>query len=137
MIRYGWLPFALLGLTLLRHQLVDVIAETYEHPDIARRGLFYIASGLNLLALYAVVWRLMPTSQKWLHTAVGLVCAYGMLEESEVVICRMAKGLDTAAIAPMWGGLCDQISGLPMSTVTLAIPVYIAYLLATQGNNNG
>ena len=130
-----WLPMILLALTAARHQLVDVLAQLCPDPQFARRALFYAFGGIVAAGLYAVVWALLPR-RPWAPAA-ALACLWGILEESQVAVCRFAAGISRPVSAPMWRGICDSMAGVPMSTVTLAIPVFVAYWWANQGTKNG
>lgn len=131
----AWLPWVLLGVTLGRHQLVDVVAMAFENRMFARRALFYVAGSIGLMVLYALVWVLVPWRPSSVRIAVALVCCWGMLEEGQTAVCRIGLGLNQPAPeVSMWRGICDHLSGLPISTMTLAIPVCIVYWLA---NNKG
>jgi len=128
-----WLPWLLFGLTLGRHHGVDVVATLFDEPLFARRALFYAAGGIVGAALYALVWLLTPWRPAETRIAVALVCCWGIMEESQTAICRIGLGLgQPAPDGAMWRGLCDQLAGVPVSTMTLVLPVLIAYGLAQR-----
>lgn len=131
----AWLPFALFGLTLGRHQLVDVVAQLFDNQGFARRALFYAAGAIVAGALYGLVWLLTPWHPAGVRVAVALVCCWGILEEGQTAVCRIGLGLGRPApdVDP-WRGLCDTLSGIPISTMTLAVPVCIVYWLANNTN---
>lgn len=118
-----------------RYSAVDWIARLSPDPAFSRKALFYVAGGIVGACMFALVWMLTPWRPVERRIAVALVCCWGMLEESQTAICRIGLGLSTPA-PPLdhWRGICDHLSGLPISTMTLAIPVCIAYWLA---NNRG
>jgi hypothetical protein len=126
-----WLPFVLFGLTLGRHNVVDFLALLFDNAQFARRALFYAAAGIVGASLYSIVWLLTPWRPAETRIAVALVCCWGILEEAQTTVCRIGLGLSRPApeLDP-WRGICDQLSGLPISTMTLAIPVCIVYWLA-------
>lgn len=128
-----WIPAVLVGLTIGRHHAVDVLALAFDNVMHARRALFYAAGGIVSASLYGLVWLLTPWRPAHTRIAVSLVCAWGILEESQVTICRVGLGLgQPAPPVDMWRGLCDQLSGTPVSTMTLVLPVVIVYALATM-----
>lgn len=131
-----WLAPLLVVLTAGRHQFVDLLAATYDDPDRARRALFYAAGGVVSAALYAVVWHLCPRRPVVMSLAVGMACLWGILEETQVAVCRFAAGIDKPVTVPMWRGICDSLTGAPLSTVVLALPVCIAYLIAQGGRHD-
>jgi len=133
MIDRSWLPWLLIVLTLGRHHAVDVAALAFDNVAHARRALFYAAGGVVSASLYGIVWLLTPWRPTHRRIAVALVCAWGILEESQVTICRIGLGLSRPApTLDPWRGLCDQLSGTPVSTMTLVLPVVIVYVLATK-----
>lgn len=127
----AWLPALLVGLTLGRHHVVDFAALAFDNAQHARRALFYAAGGVVSASLYGLVWLLTPWRPAQARVGVALVCAWGILEESQVTICRIGLGLNQPA-PPIhqWRGLCDQLSGVPISTMSLVLPVVIVYWLA-------
>jgi hypothetical protein len=116
-----------------RHQLVDVIAQAFSDEDRARRALFYAMGGLDLALAYGLIWFLLPKAPAVIRLGAAAACAWGIVLEAEVFACRIAAGIDKPVAAPMWRGICDGLTGLPLSTITLAIPALIAYWLATKG----
>ena len=132
--RLSWLPWLLLVTISGRHQLVDVIAAQFADADQARRALFYAAGGLNLVVTYGLIWLLLPKASSVVRFGTAAACAWGMVLEMEVFACRIAAGIDRPVSAPMWRGICDSLTGLPLSTITLAIPALLAYWLATKGS---
>lgn len=125
-------PAILFYLTLSRNNLVDIAAQWFDNPLVARRALFYIAGSVLLCWLYAMVWLNTPWRPAGRRIAIALVCCWGILEEGQCAVCRIATGIDQPAKAEMWRGICDQLSSIPASTITLAIPVVIAYWLANK-----
>lgn len=127
----AWLPALLVGLTLGRHHFVDFAALAFDNVQHARRALFYVAGGVVSAGLYGLVWLLTPWKPAHTRIAVALVCAWGILEESQVAICRVGLGLNQPApTVHQWRGLCDQLSGVPISTMSLVIPVVIVYWIS-------
>lgn len=134
----AWFAAALFALTLGRHYGVDLLASMYADPLAVRRALFYVMGSVVATALYATVWLLTPWRPAETRIAVALVCWWGILEEGQCVVCRIAAGIDQPVRPEMWRGICDQLSGVPISTMTLALPVFIAYGIATNfGRRHG
>lgn len=125
-----WLPWALFGLTTGRHNVADLLARLFPDPAFARKSLFYAAAGIVGVGLYSIVWLLTPWRPAQTRVAVALVCSWGILEEAQTTVCRVGLGLGHPApeLDP-WRGICDQLSGIPIGTMTLAIPVCIIYWL--------
>lgn len=132
-----WLPWLVVVMVLSRHQLVDVAAAAFDDTDRARRALFYALGGLDLAIAYALVWFLAPVKSAALRIGTALACLWGIVEEAQVFVCRIAAGIDRPVQAPMWRGICDSAS-FPMSTLTLMLPVGIVYWLTTrEGHKHG
>lgn len=133
MKRASWLFWTVLGASLGRHCVVDVLAMFYADPERARRALFYVAGGLQAALLYALIWALMPRAPRVIYVSTALACAWGILEELQVAGCRLAAGIEARVSAPMWRGLCDAATDLPISTITLAVPlVLVLWLYGTR-----
>lgn len=129
----SWIPALLFGLTFGRHHCVDWLAQFFADPACARRALFYVAGGIVACALYALIIRLTPWRPHSVRIGVALVCWWGMLEEAQTVICRVGLGLGAPApIDHPWRNVCDQLAGIPISTITLAIPACIICWLANN-----
>lgn len=128
-----WLVWLLLMLTLGRHYGPDVLSHGYADPDRARRALFYVAGGFQGAALYVLLAFYLPRAPRWLWAAAVAVCAWGALEELQLAACRLAAGIEQRVHAPMWRGLCDVSTGLPLSTLALMAPVFIALWLHAGG----
>jgi hypothetical protein len=122
------LPYLLLTLVTVRHYGADFLALLYEHPEAARRALFYVLGGIEGAVLFAVVWSLCPRRPQWLRLSVAMTCAWGFLEESQVAVCRLARGIEQPASAPMWQGICDSFTGWPVTIGTLLLVLVVAIM---------
>lgn len=129
------LLWALFFATLGRHYLPDVVAWfAYSNSLRASKALFYVAGGLVGVLLYGTIWHLLPPQPKVLHDSIAMVCAWGMLEEGMVAGCRVAQGIERQPVSQLWRGLCDASTGLPVSTITLVIPVLIVLWWLGKGD---
>lgn len=128
----AWLYWLLFGLTLGRHYVIDVAALAFDGTQYARKALFYASGGAVAASLYGLVWLLTPWRPAHTRIAVALVCLWGILEESQLTICRIGRGINQPVAVDHWRGLCDQLSGVPISTMSLVLPVVIVYWLANK-----
>jgi hypothetical protein len=119
------LPFLLLITVAVRHAGADFLAQLYPDPLLARKAIFYVLGGMQGVLLYAVVWSLTPFKPHHVRIGVSLACTWGILEEFEVAACRIAHGIGSTASAPMWQGLCDSITGWPVTIITLVLVLIV------------
>lgn len=107
------------------HYGTEPLASFYADPIKAHKALFYIAQGLKGVVLWAVVWWLLAKFKKL--TACGAtVCMWGILEDGQVAVCRMALGIESYPIASPGKGLCSLVTGHP----TFLFGVIVAILVA-------
>jgi len=107
------------------HYGVDPLCAVVPGMEHGAKGLFYVFRGVEGTVLFAIIWLLRP--------ALWPVCIWGMLEESETAVCRLAAGpLGTAPPAVPWSGLCGELTHVPVYMLGI---VYAA-LLVTRKNNH-
>lgn len=126
------LPLLLLVVVVVRHYGADVLAQFYGDTDFARRALFYALGGIQGVVLYAVVWALTPFKPTYVRIGVSILCAWGMLEEAQVAVCRFAWGIERKTEVSMWQGLCDSLSGWPVTMGTLLVVLVALVALRTK-----
>lgn len=90
----------LLMIVAATHYGYEPLALLYEDREFAARSIFYAARGIEGVALFGLVWVL---ARGYL---VGLVCAWGAIEEGQTAACRVASGLDHHVTVNAWAGLC-------------------------------
>lgn len=105
------------------HYGYDVACAVLPGMAHAAKGMFYVLRGFEGALLFAVVAYLRP--------AVFPICLWGMLEEGQTAVCRLASGpLDKAPPATPWSGLCGDVTGVPL----YAIGIVAAAILVTRKN---
>lgn len=90
----------LLFIVAATHYACEPLAFAFEDRAFAARSLFYAARGLEGVALFGLIWIL---ARGYL---VGLVCAWGAIEEGQTAVCRMVAGIGRPVEAPAFSGLC-------------------------------
>ncbi len=105
------------------HYGYDVACAVLPSMAHSAKGLFYVLRGCEGAVLFAVIAYLRP--------AVFPVCLWGMVEEGETAICRLASGpLDKAPLATAWSGLCGDEIGVPL----YMLGITAAAILVTRKN---
>lgn len=130
MLRFGILLFAMV---LLTHYGAAPLAELSPNPPGAVRAWFYILRGFEGVFLFGAILALLDV----IHRA-GVLripayarflcfgsCAWGMLEEGETAVCRLAIGVNDKTPSLVWSGLCDSCTGLPIYVATLCLVAWI------------
>lgn len=82
------------------HYLYAPLSLLYEDSAFAARSIFYAARGFEGAALFVLLGLLVR------KPLVGLVCAWGALEEAQTGICRIAAGLGSPVETSAFSGLC-------------------------------
>lgn len=116
---------------VITHYAYEPLAAFYPDPAQAARAIFYVVRGVEATILYAVVWCLTPRS-----AAVGLACAWGMLESSQTAVCRAALGIGSSVEVAAYRGLCDVVTGLPVYGLT-ALAALVVASFAQEKNHEG
>lgn len=110
----------LLLLVGLTHGAYDHLAQFTGSKPWA---VFYVLRGIEGAALFAIVSVLSRSR------LVAVVCAIGMVEESQTAICRVTKDMAHPAFAPLYEGLC----GSPFYTIGLmALAAVGAFLIGVR-----
>ncbi len=84
------------------HYLYPVLALNYEHPEVAARGIFYAARGIEGAALFSLLGIFSRRPEVW------AVCGLGAIEESETALCRLSYPIDQVKGFPIFEGACGQ-----------------------------
>ena len=92
----------LLFIVAATHYGYEPLALLYEDREFAARAIFYAARGLEGVALFGLVWIL---ARGYL---VGIVCAWGAIEEGQTAECRVASGIGKPVEAAPFSGLCGS-----------------------------
>lgn len=97
------LAAVLLLLVAMTHYLYAPLATLYPDADRAARALFYVARGIEGLALFGLVGVLARQPLVW------AVCLWGAVEEGQTAVCRLAAGVGGRAGAELFSGLCGPV----------------------------
>ena len=84
------------------HYGYDVLALNYADPVQAGKAWFYILRGIEGAALFGIIAALDR------HPLVFVVCLFGMVEESQTAICRVARPIAEAPAVEAFTGLCGS-----------------------------
>jgi hypothetical protein len=123
------------------HYLYRHLAVGYPDPDVAARAWFYLLRGVGGSLMYAMVALLAAllaaSINDWrAYPAVAMACLWGLMEEAQTAICRLATGMGEYS-PPAPDGLCSLLTGLPMYSIGIAsgaaLAVYIAVRLGGRG----
>lgn len=98
-MRVAALLFVLIGVT---HYAPDLIGLQYMNPSGAAKAWYYILRGFEGVALFALI----GATTKSL--SVGVVCLWGLLEEAQTSVCRLAKPIGEAPAHELFSGLCGE-----------------------------
>lgn len=111
----------LLLIVAITHYGYDPICTVVPFLGHSAKGVFYILRGFEGAILFAVIWYLRP--------ALWAVCLWGLLEEGETAVCRIAAGFPGVPVATAWSGLCGDLTGLPLYMLGI---VYAAILVTRE-----
>lgn len=84
------------------HFGTDWLSLLFAQQETARKALFYIARGIEGVALFAAV--AMVTK----HRAVIAVCCLGVFEEGMTSACRVSKPISQLPGVELFSGLCGR-----------------------------
>ncbi len=91
----------LLALIALTHYGYEPIASLFGQ-QATQSSIFYILRGYEGLALFAFIGILAR------RVDVAAVCVWGMVEEGQTAICRLAVGLTSQVSVPPYTGVCGR-----------------------------
>lgn len=111
----------LLALVVMTHYAPAILGSLYADAGAATRAWFYVLRGIEGAALFGLVWALAPRKPAHVRYGIALACAWGMLEESQTAVCRLAVGIERRVTVPIFGGLCDVATGWPVVVITLLL----------------
>ena len=108
-----WFAVLMFVVVLVTHYAPSAASHLWANPERAAKALFYILRGAEGAILFVFLAALLPSNQ----SAAISICWWGVIEESQTSICRMAYGLDS--YPPPGPALCDTLTGLPIYLATL------------------
>lgn len=120
------LASVLLVLVAMTHYGYDLLAQAFDDAEAAARALFYVLRGIEGFALFGVVWMLAPRRPRPAYIGLSLACAWGMLEEAQTSVCRLAQGIQNVVSPGPFRGLCDVVTGLPIYMLTAGLVLVVA-----------
>lgn len=100
-----------------------IAAAFYKDQTAAARALFYAFRGIEGAALFLVVGLLAR------RPLVLAVCLWGVLEEGQTAVCRLARGIENVPVHEAFQGLC----GSPMYGLGLMIAACLAIYWLDRG----
>lgn len=92
----------------------------------------YVMSGAEAWALWVVVAALASFAKLPEHamTTIRCVCSWGAFEAMQRPVCRLAYPMNTPPPMPPSGqNLCDVVTGLPMSWVSVVAALFLAAII--------
>ena len=110
------------------HYGMEPLAQWWPDPAYTYRALFYAAQGLKGCLLWALIAILMPR-RKYFTAAVFAVCAWGFLEDFQVVACRIGRGFEKEAASLPWQGICTGLTDIPLYWIGPMLGVLAGTLL--------
>lgn len=132
------LASTLLLLVLFTHYGPELVASFYgDGQTQAAKAWFYIARGVEGTALFGLVWLMASGMRKRYrasYTGVSIACAWGMVEEAQTSICRLATPIASTPVVGPFSGLCDAVTGFPIYAATLFGALVIASLAQESGD---
>lgn len=124
----------LLVLIVTTHYAPALLGSLYADPPAATRAWFYVLRGIEGCVLFAAVWAREPYYPAHIRYGVALACTWGMFEEAETAVCRLAVGIERKAEVPLFAGLCDAVTGYPIYMLTLVgLMVVLAAIVGQRG----
>lgn len=129
--RFG-LPSLLLALVVVTHMSYDLIGSFYPDPVRAATAWHSVLRAFEAMALYIIVWTLVPWAPVSARYAASLACAWGALESFQIGACRLMSPMDRPPPkTELYAGLCDLVTGWPVYMLT-AILVLLVSLFARK-----
>lgn len=99
------------------HLLPEHLASWLQHSHKAWEAVLY---GLES----AVLWLVIGAGARWV--SLQAVAAWGATEGGMRAMCRLALPMDRPPVLPAGKNLCDIVTGLPASWVSLAAALLVA-----------
>lgn len=91
---------------------------------------FYVFSGIEAAALWAIAAALLASHTGHVLTVGRAVCAWASFEALQRPMCRLPFPMDRPPPKPPEGkNLCDVVTGLPMSWVSVVAALFLAALV--------
>lgn len=105
------LTWVLVLLVLLTHYGHDPLAEVfYAGSGQASRALFYVGRGCAGVVLFGLVWALGWVLVHPLYReCFAAACLWGVVEEGETAVCRLARPIAEHQAVEIFSGLCGPL----------------------------
>lgn len=129
------LAAGLLALVALVHYGLEPLSLLWSEPERVHRALFYIGQGAKGCALFITIALLAP--RRLSSMPLYAVCAWGLLEDSQVAVCRLALGVENTPAPVQWAGLCSELTSLPLYVVGLLVGLICACVVEYWAKANG
>lgn len=100
------LAAGLLLVVAITHYGYDPVCTLVPSLGQSAKGVFYVLRGVEGVVLFSAIWFLRP--------ALWAVCLWGISEEGETAVCRVAAGFPGVPVATAWSGLCGDLTHLPL-----------------------
>ncbi len=107
------------------HYGTIILSLTYGNPIAAQKALFYIAQAIKGCFLWLAIASLLPP--RAFSIPMWAVCAWGIFEDSQAAVCRMARDIDTVPVVGPWAGLCEgnwTVYGLAVGLIACSAIAY-------------
>jgi hypothetical protein len=134
-MRKAFLPSLLLVLVVITHYSYDLIASFYANQLAAAKAWHSVLRAVESTVLYLAVWSLVPLKPAAIRYAAALACTWGAAESAQIAACRVLYPMDRPPPdTPLYSGLCDKATGLPLYMMVITAILLVAVLRKTNGS---
>ena len=119
------LATAMLCLVVMTHYTYTPLAAIYPDAQAAARAIFYVLRGIEGACLFFIIILLRPVP------LVIMAAGWGVVEELETAVCRLAQPIAKIEPPPLFEGLC----GSPMYAIgAIALALIACAVNHTKGS---